>query len=204
MYLILLFVSFISNNSRTRCDCQCCKYIHVRRWRGYKINSQLETKFTHMLFFLVDGAIHHAAGDDLYNECKLHNGCPKGVAKATRGIFHTQNKIASLILCICMCRIQTTSKMYPTIAFILHLYLSFEDVIHTVGPIGEVPEILYNAYINCLKVAVENNIRTLVFLYKQKRRRVTQNRPFVEYLQESMDTLCTPQHILHWLLYESG
>ncbi|RNA15312.1 O-acetyl-ADP-ribose deacetylase MACROD2-like [Brachionus plicatilis] len=36
-------------------------------------------------------------------------------------------------------------------------------VIHTVGPIGEKPELLRNCYRNCLDIARENNCRTIAF-----------------------------------------
>ena len=33
----------------------------------------------------MDGAIHSAAGSQLYNECKMLNGCPTGKEKDTAG-----------------------------------------------------------------------------------------------------------------------
>lgn len=37
-------------------------------------------------------------------------------------------------------------------------------VIHTVGPIGEKPGLLKNCYINSIKLAEENNCRSIVFI----------------------------------------
>ncbi len=81
----------------------------------------------------VDGAIHRVAGPELLADCRKLNGCDTGDAKLTLG----------------------------------HL-LSAKYVIHTVGPVwqggklGE-PELLANCYRNCLKIADDNNIRSVAF-----------------------------------------
>ena len=81
----------------------------------------------------VDGAIHRAAGPELLNECYKLAGCEPGQAKITRGY---------------------------------HLPARF--VIHTVGPIWrggnhDEAETLANCYRNSLKLALENEIRTIAF-----------------------------------------
>jgi O-acetyl-ADP-ribose deacetylase (regulator of RNase III) len=81
----------------------------------------------------VDGAIHRAAGPELLAECRALGGCEPGQAKITRGY---------------------------------RLPAGF--VIHTVGPIwrgGKQDEArtLVNCYRNSLKLAVENEIRTIGF-----------------------------------------
>jgi O-acetyl-ADP-ribose deacetylase (regulator of RNase III) len=76
----------------------------------------------------VDGAIHDAAGHQLYLECKRHNGCATGDAKITRGYA-----------------------------------LPAKFVIHTVGPIGEIPDKLESYYKRCLDIVAQHNVRTIAF-----------------------------------------
>src|SRR5436190_15070637 len=81
----------------------------------------------------VAGAIHRAAGPELLEECRTLGGCRPGEAKLTRGY----NLLARF-------------------------------VIHTVGPVwsggnhGEA-ETLANCYRNSLKLAAENEIKTIAF-----------------------------------------
>jgi O-acetyl-ADP-ribose deacetylase len=81
----------------------------------------------------VDGAIHRAAGPELLEECRGLGGCRPGEAKMTRGYN-----------------------------------LPARFVIHTVGPVwgggnrGE-SEILANCYRNSLRLAADNDVKSIAF-----------------------------------------
>jgi O-acetyl-ADP-ribose deacetylase len=81
----------------------------------------------------VDGAIHRAAGKELLEECRKLSGCKTGQSKITKGYK-----------------------------------LPAKYVIHTVGPVWnggdhQEEELLASCCRTALKLAVENNVRTLAF-----------------------------------------
>lgn len=85
----------------------------------------------------VDGAIHRAGGPDILEECKK--------IRATQGKCPTGNAV-----------ITTAGR------------LKARYVIHTVGPIWQggnnhEPELLASAYRNSLKLAAENEVKTIAF-----------------------------------------
>jgi len=81
----------------------------------------------------VDGAIHRAAGPELFDECYQIGGCPTGEAKLTKGY-------------------RLPAK------FVIHTV----GPVWTGGERGE-PELLANCYRSVFKIARENGIRSLAF-----------------------------------------
>ena len=81
----------------------------------------------------VDGAIHRAAGDKLYEECKTLGGCETGEAKITKGYNLNANYV-----------IHTVGPVWNG------------------GKYGE-EEKLAECYRNSLKLAVKNKIKSIAF-----------------------------------------
>ncbi|MBN1633097.1 MAG: O-acetyl-ADP-ribose deacetylase [Ignavibacteria bacterium] len=81
----------------------------------------------------VDGAIHRAAGRQLYEKCKTLNGCETGEAKITRGYNLPAKNV-----------IHTAGPVWHG------------------GKYNE-PSLLKNCYLNSLKLAKEHNLKTIAF-----------------------------------------
>ncbi len=81
----------------------------------------------------VDGAIHRAAGPELFVECRSLGGCQPGDAKITRGYRLPARFV-----------IHTVGPVWR-------------------GGKNREPEILANCYRSALQVAVENGIKTIAF-----------------------------------------
>ena len=81
----------------------------------------------------VDGAIHRAAGNELYEECLELNGCKTGDAKITKGYKLPAKHV-----------IHTVGPIY---------YIDTD----------EAPKLLASCYNRSLQVAVENGVKTISF-----------------------------------------
>lgn len=81
----------------------------------------------------VDGAIHKAAGKELYKECLTLNGCETGEAKITKGY----NLPAKYV-------IHTVGPIWC-------------------GGLNNEKELLEKCYFNCLKIAENYNLKSVAF-----------------------------------------
>ena len=82
----------------------------------------------------VDGAIHRAAGRELYNECKTLGGCHTGEAKITKG-YNLPSKYV----------IHTVGPIY-------YEHSKEENI-----------SLLSMCYINTIKLANDNNLKSIAF-----------------------------------------
>lgn len=67
-------------------------------------------------------------------------------------------KLVSLEATNYLRNVSTTDNSWNTLSNSL-----FADIIHTPGPRGEKPNLLQQCYKNCLKLMLENNLRTIAF-----------------------------------------
>lgn len=81
----------------------------------------------------VDGAIHRAAGPELFEECRRLKGCPTGEARITQGYMLAAKWV-----------VHTVGPVWRG------------------GTYGE-KELLANCYRNCFALAKKNGIRTIAF-----------------------------------------
>ncbi|XP_040572800.1 macro domain-containing protein PG1779 isoform X1 [Lepeophtheirus salmonis] len=102
----------------------------------------------------VCGAIHRAAGLDLQKECNSLNGCPPGESKITSGYKLPAKCEYKLYI----------SFLYLLFQFSYYIPINlFTDVIHTVGPQDQDPDILRSAYRNSMELLMSKGLRSIAF-----------------------------------------
>ena len=95
----------------------------------------------------VDGAIHRAAGPLLLQENQTHGGCRGGEAVESGG-YRLPAKCEER---------EREDHIVTTFHFFSH-----SDVVSTVGPRGQYPEVLQSAYRSCLEKMLELELKTIV------------------------------------------
>lgn len=125
--------------------------------RSFPLLQNVWIFFILLTFFLVDGAIHRAAGPLLKSECRTLNGCETGDAKITGGYKLPAKCEGGTVL------VNFDNDFITFIGSFL-FFLPSKDVIHTVGPRGENPNLLRSCYTRSLELMLQNNIRTIVII----------------------------------------